>query len=97
MLPWTRVKVLLFTVLNCRTPASVVVLAVALEISSVTVVLGEIVTALQALGTIPESQVLATDHRPLFTDLKAEHPIGAQLTVLLVSLRSKASPAKAPL
>src|ERR1019366_6404442 len=57
-LPPTRVNVLEFTRLARRVPLIVVVEAVALEMSSVTVVPPAITTGLQLVGTIPESQVL---------------------------------------
>ena len=52
-LPPTKVNVLEFTRLARSVPLTVVVLAVALPISSVTVVPVAIVTGLQLVGTMP--------------------------------------------
>src|SRR5258706_3451323 len=59
--PPTSVKVLELTRLARKVPLIVVVLAVALEMSSVTVVPPAITTGLAAVGTTQESQVDVSD------------------------------------
>src|SRR5688500_4340914 len=90
------VRVLFATVLNCNVPETVVVLAVAVVMSTVTVVPPAISTGLQAVGTTPESHVEGNDQAVLATLVNSEQPTAPQSILLLVSLRSNASPDKGP-
>src|SRR5690242_11451742 len=57
-------------------PFTVVVLAVAVLVSTVTVVPAAITTALQDVGTIPESHVLVLDQLPVWIEVKVLQPSG---------------------
>ena len=63
--PPTIVRLLVLTVLNCKVPLMVVVLAVAVLMSRVTVLPEATVTALQLVGTKPVFQVAAFDQFPV--------------------------------
>src|SRR3989338_6877297 len=64
MLPTTKVKLLPVTRLKESVPLTVVVEAVAVAMSTVTICPGLIVTALQYVGTEAGDQVLPIDHNP---------------------------------
>src|SRR5438445_349297 len=99
-LPCTTVKELLATVLNCRRPLIVVVLAVAVLMSIVTVLPATIVAALQVVGTAFPTQVAVFDQFP-FPGLLliAPHPpaCGPQVTLSVFgSSLSCVGPPRAP-
>src|SRR5690348_8632525 len=91
MFPPTSVNVLDTRRLKDKVPLIVVVLAVALDRSTVTVSPARMTTGLQLVGTNPLSHVPALPHPPLPDDVIVEHPTGAQLILFEVSLRSLAS------
>jgi hypothetical protein len=95
MLPPTIVNVLLATRLKESVPFTVVVLAIAVEMSTVTVVPAAITTGVQLEGTTPTSQVSGA-----LQELEAMLVIVLQKTppqlISAVAGFSEASPAAAP-
>src|SRR5882724_9594115 len=92
ILPCTNVKLLLATVLNWRVPLTVVVLAVAVFISSVTVCPDLTKTALQLVGINPVFHVPELDQLPVWALVTSWQVLATaavvQTTLLLTSLLS---------
>ena len=98
MLPPTRVIVLLVVRLKDNVPLTVVVEALAVEMSTVTVVPAPITTALQEVGTSPGSQVQGDDQLPFVMDVIVPQKVPAfQVMRLAGSLFSLPWPVRVPL
>src|SRR5690348_4509362 len=96
ILPPTSVRVDETTRLKLSDPLTVIVLAVAVLMSTVTVVPVAISTGLQEVGIWPRSQVLGDDQGPFIVEVTVLQPTAPQVIRLAVSLRSFESPVRVP-